>query len=124
MAFSLICPLTSSFKLSESWQFSGFSIEISYTQRAFSHKITPVLKNFLMHLKMSIDFGCFFYFNQGSHSCPGASCYSIIESLLACFKCILDINVISHRRTLLNFLFDTSLKGGDRLGDVTFGTNQ
>ena len=121
MAFSLISPLTSSLKLSAVLAFHLKSLTLS---ELFSHKITPVLKNFLMHLKMSIDFGCFFYFNQGSHSCPGASCYSIIESLLACFKCILDINVISHRRTLLNFLFDTSSKGGDKLGDVTFGTKQ
>ena len=88
MAFSLISPLTSSLKLSESWQFSGFLIEISKTLRPFSHKITPVLNNFLAHVKISINFVCFFYFNQRRHSCPGASSTILKDKLVRFFEIV------------------------------------
>ena len=46
------------------------------THSVFSRKVAPVL-NIILHVKMFADLSCFFYLDQGRHSCPGASCVLI-----------------------------------------------
>ena len=56
------------------------------THTAFSHKIQPLFKYFL-HPKICVDSYCFYYFDQGRRSCPGASCLIINEMKVLTSSC-------------------------------------
>ena len=72
----------------------------------------PIKLVHLVHVKMSINFVCFFYFNQGRHSCPGASCYSYILNTYS------ELRSYGHNKQRFTYLHDDS-RGDLRLTNVS-----